>query len=54
VAKAIRDARATGNHDRAIALGDAWRERIAICIVDGGLGIAEAEMVASEEIQGTT
>ena len=31
---------------------DAWNERVAICMVDGGLGQEEAEAVAWHEIEG--
>jgi hypothetical protein len=51
-ARLIRDARRDGNHGRAVALRDAWRERSAICTVDAGLLPAEAEKVALEELLG--
>jgi hypothetical protein len=31
---------------------DAWNERVAICMVDGGLGQEEAEALAWREIEG--
>jgi len=31
---------------------DAWNERVAICMFDGGLGQEEAEAVAWHEIEG--
>ncbi|HUT62129.1 MAG TPA: hypothetical protein VNA25_30185 [Phycisphaerae bacterium] len=34
------------NEDQA----DAWRERVAICTVDGGLSEADAEAVAAKEV----
>lgn len=49
-AAAIRDARRQGAKARARALRDAWEERMAITIVDGGLSEERAEAVAVEEI----
>ena len=50
-ARLIRDARRVGDHGRAVALRDAWRERVAICEIDGGLVLADAERVAFEEVR---
>jgi hypothetical protein len=35
----------------AVALRDAWTERLAICTIDGGLSDGTAEQVALEELQ---
>ena len=43
VADLIRQARRTGRHDLAWALLDAYRERMAICTIDGGASETEAE-----------
>lgn len=37
--------------DRAVALRDAWAERIAICRVDGGLSVEDAEALALNELK---
>ena len=50
VARLIYDARRNAKRDLAVALRDAWRERIAICTTDGGLTIKEAEGVAVNEL----
>jgi len=47
----IRKARRTGDDDLAIALRDAWRERVAICKTDAGLTREQAEKVAEENIR---
>ncbi len=49
-ARLIRDARLGGDVGRAGALRDAWRERLAICTVDGDLSIRDAEAVALDEL----
>lgn len=51
-ARLIRSARREGHHDQAIALRDAWRERIAFCTVDGGMVQEAAERVAASELEG--
>lgn len=48
----IREARQSGARDQAIAMRDAWEERMAICTVDGGLPEREAETVALSELRG--
>ncbi len=49
-ARLIRDARRGGDDRRAVTLRDAWRERLAICTVDGDLSIRDAEAVALDEL----
>lgn len=49
-ARLIRAARRGGNVERAVALRDAWQERLAICTVDGDLSIRDAEAVALDEL----
>ncbi len=49
-ARLIRDARRSGDGGRAVALRDAWRERLAVCTVDGDLSIRDAEAVALDEL----
>ena len=48
----IRQARREGHHDHAIALRDAWHERIAVCMIDGGMTQEAAEQVALSELEG--
>ena len=50
-ARLIRNARLCGNSPRAVALRDAWNERVAICTIDGGLRIEAAELVALDELK---
>ena len=50
-ARLIRDARRGGGDWRAIALRDAWRERLAICTLDGGIPLADAERIALGELR---
>lgn len=50
----IRDSRLAGNKGKAVALRDAWHERLAICTIDDGLSQVEAESVALEEINQIT
>ena len=45
----IREARRT-DRSQAVALRDAWAERMAICTIDGGLDLADAERVAVDEL----
>jgi hypothetical protein len=45
----VRAARLAALNDDQL---DAWNERVAICMVDGGLGQEEAEAVAWREIEG--
>jgi TubC N-terminal docking domain len=47
----IRQARADGDADLAGALAEAWEERLSICTTDGGLTLAEAEVVALGQLQ---
>ena len=49
-ARAIRQARRSGDKDRATALRDGWHERVAVCVVDGGLRLEDAERVAVGEV----
>ncbi len=49
-ARLIRDARRGGDVGRAVALRDAWRERLAICTMDGDLPLRDAERVALDEL----
>jgi len=44
-----RDARLLALNDDQL---DAWNERVAICMVDGGLSQEEAEAVAWREVEG--
>lgn len=50
-ARLIRDARRGGDAERAVTLRDAWRERLAICTVDGGIPLADAEPLALDELR---
>ena len=50
-ARVIREARRVGDRDRAVSLRDGWRERVAICMIDGGLSEREAEQVAVGEVR---
>lgn len=50
-ARLIRDARRSGDDGRAVALRDAWRERLAICTVDSDLSTRDAEAVALDELR---
>jgi len=47
---------ASGRDARLLALDDdqldAWNERVAICVVDGGLNQEEAEAIAWREVEG--
>ena len=49
-ARLIRQARRASDRPRAIVLRDAWAERMAICTIDGGLDLADAERVAVDEL----
>ena len=46
----IRDARGRGDHALGLALRDAWRDRMAICLADD-VSLEIAETVAVEELQ---
>ena len=50
VAELIRDARRR-NSNEAVAIRDAWRERLAVCTIDGGLSQDIAEKVALGELR---
>ena len=50
VAGLLRQARRT-QRDVAVAMRDAWDERLAICTIDGGLAEVHAEQVALAGIQ---
>ena len=50
----IRRARRQGLRARAVAMRDAWRERLALCSIeglDGGVSPARAEVVARDELR---
>ena len=49
-ARLIRNARRVGDGGRAVALRDAWQERLAICTMDGGLSVRDAERAALDEL----
>jgi TubC N-terminal docking domain len=49
-AAAMRQVRQT-DRPRARALRDGWRERLAICIVDGGIDEHDAEKIAADELE---
>ena len=49
-AQLIRDARRI-DAGRAVAMRDAWRERLAICTVDGGLTSEDAEEICLAELE---
>lgn len=54
VAELIRDARRReirGRGGEAVAMRDAWRERLAVCTIDGGLTEDHAEQVALDELE---
>ena len=46
----IREARGA-DPNQAVALRDAWRERLAICTIDGGVPEADAERIALAELE---
>ena len=50
-AQLIREARRS-DHSRAVAMRDTWRERVAICTLEGGLTQEDAERIALAEIEG--
>ena len=50
-ARMIRSARQAGDRDLAVTLRDAWRERVAICEIEGGLTPEEAEKVAEKNLK---
>ena len=51
-ARMIRQARQAGDGDLAVALRDAWHERVAVCEIDAGLPTEQAEQVAERDTQG--
>lgn len=51
IADAIRAARRHGDHDRATAIRDGWRERVAVCMIDGGTSRRRAEAIAADEME---
>ena len=53
-ARLIRVARRAGDTRRAVALRDAWRERLAVCEIEGGLCKPEAEPVALDALVALT
>ncbi len=50
-ARLLGDARGAGELDLAVALRNAWRERMAICEIDGGLTQRHAEQVAASNLK---
>jgi len=46
----IRAARCLHGRQHARMMRDAWHERMAVCVVDGGLRIVAAEIVALDEL----
>ncbi len=50
VAELIRDARMRSTGE-AVAMRDAWRERLAVCTIDGGMTDDCAEQVALNELE---
>ena len=50
VARMIREVRGAAPY-QAVALRDAWRERLAICTIDGGMSEADAERIALAELE---
>ncbi len=50
-ARLIRDARRHGGDGQATAFRDAWRERLAICTMDGAIRLADAERIALDELR---
>lgn len=53
-AELIRDARRheiPGQASEAVTMRDAWRERLAVCTIDGGLTEDHAEQVALDELE---
>jgi len=50
IAELIRQYRRMGDRQHAVWLFDAWKERLAICEVDGMLPTEEAEKIAEHEI----
>ena len=53
-ARLIRETRRQHGRDRAIPLGDAFAERVALCTIDGGQSDREAERIALEELRNLT
>ncbi len=49
-AELIRDAQRHSD-GQAVAMRDAWRERLAVCTIDGGLTEDHAEQVALDELE---
>ena len=50
MARMIRKARGA-DPNQAVALRDVWRERLAICTIDGGMPEADAERIALAELE---
>ncbi len=49
-AQLIREARRI-DPGRAVAMRDAWRERVATCMIEGGLPLAAAEKIALDQVE---
>ena len=52
-AELIREARRAGDRGRAIAMRDTWRERLAICEIDGSLPTEDAQRISLKELCNT-
>ncbi len=50
-ARHIRQARRANDRGLSVAMRDAWRERLAICMVEGDLPLEEAQRMALEELR---
>ena len=50
-ARLIRGARRAGDVELAATLRDAWRERVAICTLEGELSVRDAERVAHPDLE---
>ena len=50
----IRAARRSGDRGYAITLRDAWRERVAICVISGNSPLQEAYQIAMAELESVT
>ena len=53
-AQMIRAARRSGDRGYAITLRDAWRERVAICVISGNSPLQEAYQIAMVELESVT
>ena len=53
VARMILSPRGAEDRAVAVALRDAWRERVGICTIEGGLSIEDAKAVAWADLRAT-